>query len=132
MKKWLIICFGVVFVAQSVFAGTCIGGKEYVGRNGHSYCISNRGMNWWSAYQWCEAQGRRFATPSEACDYNGEAWGSGYCSNLVVGSELSSQWGWLNLGLSASRSLIILFGNKALFSTTTQNDKNQANLAICY
>ena len=54
MKRGLIICLCVMFMAQGVLAGACVGGTEYVGKNGHSYCISSRGMNWWSAVLWCK------------------------------------------------------------------------------
>ena len=132
MKRCLILVLMFCVVSVGAGAATCIGGNEYEGKNGHTYCISNRGMNWWSAFQWCKAQGRHFATPSEVCDYDGDVWGSGSCSNLLVGREIADQWGWLNLGLDASRSLVILFGNKSLYSTATPNNKTMQNRAICY
>ncbi len=53
-------------------AETCESGKLVTGNNGHVYCQSNREMNWWSAYTWCETQGRHLATMYELCpDWDG-------------------------------------------------------------
>ena len=39
-------------------AETCERGSLQTGQNGHVYCLSWNDMNWWSAYTWCQAQGR--------------------------------------------------------------------------
>ena len=132
MKRWLIICLCVMFMAQGVLAGACVGGTEYVGKNGHSYCISSRGMNWWSAYQWCEAQGRRFATPSEACDYNGEVWSGGRCWNLQ-GVSLSGAWIWFAMSAGDNHAYVTLGGDWGMYGVGMgTGHKNAQNLAICY
>ena len=46
---------------------TCVGGNLATGNNGHEYCQSNREMNWWSAYSWCEAQGMKLASAYDLC-----------------------------------------------------------------
>ena len=69
--------------AQAECAGTVV-----TGNNGHEYCESdlsstNRLMNWWSAYTWCESQGRHLATIYELCpDWDGSM-GGGKCSNVT-------------------------------------------------
>ena len=62
----------VVFNIAQAQAETCESGKLVTGNNGHVYCQSNNTMNWWSAYTWCEAQGRHLATMYELCpDWDG-------------------------------------------------------------
>ena len=35
--------------------------------NGYEFCKSNSTMTWWSAFTWCESNGRHLATFSEMC-----------------------------------------------------------------
>ncbi len=62
-------------------AATCESGKLVTGNNGHEYCQSNNTMNWWSAYTWCEAQGRHLATMYEVCPTWDGSIGSYKCAN---------------------------------------------------
>ena len=76
---------GLAFAASSAKAA-CEGGSIVTGLdNKHEYCYSNNSMNWWSAYTWCEAQGRHMATIYELCpDWDGSLYGGGgpTCNNL--------------------------------------------------
>ena len=88
----------VVFNIAQARAATCEGGKLATGKNGHEYCYSNNNMNWWSAYTWCETQGRHLASMYELCPDTGEGlnneWdgstGSNKCANLA--SFNSAAW----------------------------------------
>ena len=40
----------------------CTGGEVIKGKNGTSYCLSKIGVNWWSAFAWCESQGMKLAS----------------------------------------------------------------------
>ena len=52
----------------------CNGGTEASG-----FCISRIQLNWWSAANWCKANGMHLATIYEVCpDWNGNT-GSGKC-----------------------------------------------------
>ena len=58
----------------SAHAATCANGAGTVvtAKDGHEYCMSGRDYNWWSAYAWCEAQGRRMPSIYELCpDWDG-------------------------------------------------------------
>ena len=35
------------------------GGVEIRGNDGTNYCLSNSIMNWWSAFAWCDAAGKK-------------------------------------------------------------------------
>ena len=62
-----IAAIAVTFNVSAVNAETCEGGSLLTGENGHVYCRSNNAMNWWSAYTWCQAQGRHLASMYEIC-----------------------------------------------------------------
>ena len=131
MKRCLILALMFCVVSVGAGAATCVGGKEYEGKNGHTYCISNRGMNWWSAFQWCEAQERHLATPSEACDYDGTSWGGGLCENLRLGEGVlwRSQFGWLAMSKSEETAYAFLFIASADIAS---HKKTTMQPAVCY
>ena len=90
MKKILLIVM-MIFVLGSVSAqAKCDGGEPIKGANTHEYCLSSKGMTWWSAHVWCEKQGRKLVTMNEACiDWHGST--GDFCPNLKVGKE---RWVW--------------------------------------
>lgn len=63
-------------------AESCDSGTIAKGSNGHEYCIT-KDMNWWSAYTWCEAQGRHLASMYEICPNWDGSTGVGKCDNLI-------------------------------------------------
>ena len=80
----------LTFNVNAAKAETCADGAGTVitGKNGHNYCYSNQSMNWWSAYAWCEAQGRHLASMYEACPtWDGSKGGYGEsaakCPNII-------------------------------------------------
>ncbi len=66
----------------SAKAATCTEGRIAKGSNGHEYCIT-KDMNWWSAYTWCEAQGRHLASMYEICPNWDGSTGDNKCDNLL-------------------------------------------------
>ncbi len=107
MKKRLIrICLGLVLsllMSTSVDAA-CAEGRELTGKNGHVYCISNVAINWYSAFAWCDAQGRSLATIEQICDIDDtQKWdgnfGDGKCLNMNDTTSYISVWSSLPYGL---------------------------------
>ena len=91
-----IVMIGTVFGANAA----CVGGEEITGKDGHVFCLSEENMNWWSAFQWCSAQGRHLATPDEACNYGKIHWGGGKCGNINgVTCESGKHMAFLALGM---------------------------------
>ena len=88
MKKLLLImCLTVVFSNPAISA--CNGGTEYT-VNGDTFCISNIRINWWSAANWCKANGRHLATMYEFCpDWDGNT-GRGKCP--VISAITTNAW----------------------------------------
>lgn len=89
----------VAFNIAQARAESCEGGTSFEGVNGHEYCRSSYKMNWWSAYAWCEAQGRHLASIYEICPDTGEGlnnkWdgipGTDVCANMI-GWRCESCW----------------------------------------
>lgn len=60
------IVVGILTIG-SANAETCENGSTITGENGHVYCGSWNAMNWWTAYTWCQGQGRHLASMYEVC-----------------------------------------------------------------
>ena len=75
MRNVLILMCGVVMISSVAFAEdaveTCAGGAGTVvvgAVTGHKYCHGKKKMDWWNAYAWCDAMGRRLFDISDcAC-----------------------------------------------------------------
>ena len=66
----------------------CEGGTEYT-VDGDTFCMSNFNLNWWSAFNWCKANGMHLATVYEVCpDWDGNT-GSGNCGRTFSFNETS-------------------------------------------
>ena len=75
-----------VLAVSSVHAATCANGAGTVvtAKDGHEYCMSGRDYNWWSAYAWCEAQGRHMPSMYELCPgWDGSMGWNNQCSNTT-------------------------------------------------
>ena len=59
-------------------------GSLFNGQNSGTYCVSNIGMTWWSAFTWCTGIGGKLATWAEACP--GSAVGN-KCANMQRGED---------------------------------------------
>lgn len=63
MNKVLMLCCSVLMVSHVVMAddATCAGGSGTIITgviSGRKYCKSNKSMNWWNSYAWCDAMGK--------------------------------------------------------------------------
>ena len=107
-----------ISAAKADCAGTVVTGK-----NSHQYCKSPNKMNWWSAYTWCEAQGRRLVTIYEACpDWDGTL--NVTCNNL---HNISAD-GWSNTAYETTNALCVSgFAVRYKIRTTTDTAS-----ALCY
>ena len=120
-----IVMIGTVFGANAA----CVGGEEITGKDGHVFCLSEESMNWWSAFQWCSAQGRHLATPDEACNYGKIHWGGGTCGNLHVGRV--SMHTWLALARSSRTAYGVNLSDSLIQSDWLNRDSMHA-YALCY
>ena len=97
MKK-IILLIGLSLLMGTSAHAACAEGTKITGKNGHVYCKSNITMNWYTAFVWCDTQGRTLATMEQICDIDEtQRWdgnfGTGKCLNLVgVSSENQYVW----------------------------------------
>ena len=123
MKKLLLILTLSLVVPSLAFA-KCDGGREITGKNGHSYCISKKGMNWWSAVTWCEANERSLATMQQACDNPSPL----TCLNLSVDINKGA---WTStVSTKAAGAAGRIYMTTGIVATSKLN--YAGNIALCY
>jgi hypothetical protein len=70
--------------------------------NGKRFCMSGKGMNWWSAFTWCEAIGGKQASFTNMCP--GIQINTGQvCANLKKSGIVD--FTWTNMGWSRSNNV---------------------------
>ena len=98
MKKVIVFLMCVFAVTSAMSAEpTCNGGTPVKSNttatnpdcsadtcNGHEFCKSDKTMNWWSAFAWCESQNRKLAEFKTMCPGVSQAPANtaGDCPNL--------------------------------------------------
>ena len=83
--------------------------------NGHEFCKSDKPMNWWSAFTWCESQGRKLADFSVMCPGVSQtpANMTGDCPNLQGrGSDIV----WSSLNYNSIFSITVNLSSGAVFT----------------
>ena len=128
MKK-LIVFLMCVFAVTSVMAAepTCNGGSIVTANNGTTFCESNKAMNWWSAFTWCESQGRKLADFTKMCGDVSQSPSNteGDCPNLQgIGDN---QWAWSSLAFGSYYAFIVNISSGAVGNGT----RNNSALALC-
>ncbi len=121
------IVAGILTIGSAANAATCEGGTLATGENGHEYCRSNLRMNWWSAYAWCEANGRHMASMYEICpDWDGST-GENKCTNY--NSQLKSGL-WTSTPYQADKAFKITEWRKSVGLDNRTDSSNY--YALCY
>ena len=84
--------------------------------NGYEFCKSNSTMTWWSAFTWCESNGRHLATFSEMCPGIAPAANNtdGACPALQ-GFMPISQWVWSGHPIGNNKVLMVSLSNSAIY-----------------
>jgi len=105
-------------------AGTVITGAV----TGHKYCRSNSSdMNWWNAYAWCDAMGRKlFDRANCACGNTTADCAGSICPELKGVS--SGDWGWSATPNGTTRAYSVSLSSGYIGSYYRYNDY----YAICY
>ena len=131
LQKLLILSAVCLTLATGANAQTTCWGTEVAGNNGHVYCRSNNGqeMDWYSAYAWCDAQGRHMPTANELCDIGTVVWGNNMnvsCTN--IGYYIHNVWtSTLN-----ENGDVYYHKQYNLPSMETTSDKLERKVAVCY
>ena len=114
---------GLAFAAPN--ANAACEGLAFAGKNNsHEYCQSNGKMNWWSAFSWCEAQGRRLATIYEVCpDWDGSISKTNNCENM---STTYNNENWTSTAYGTTEAI---YTN---YKTTGTAERTTLWFALCY
>ena len=134
MKTKLLTLAIIAVIALNVsgaLAATCEGGTLQTGENGHVYCQSNNQMNWWSAYTWCEAQGRHLASMYEVCPTWDGSTGGGKICNL--NSFPDNGYNWSSTALESNYAFAFTKSSIAnLGSLNASRSGSSYCRALCY
>lgn len=92
MKQFLIFTCSALMISSIVVADdtntACADGSGTIvigAVTGHRYCKSNRSMNWWNAFSWCDGQKKQLVSLDD-CAYSSQT-GYGVCPELKVGIQ---------------------------------------------
>ncbi len=135
MKKTVFI-FSLFLACASPVWATCNGGTEITGKNGHVYCKSNILMNWYSAFTWCEVQGRTLATVKQMCDIDEtQKWegdlGEGKCLNLE-GVSSENKYVWSAVPSGSMYAILVYLPTANVNHFYTHINRNVGNSALCW
>lgn len=130
VRKGIVLCMVSCLFSLNAY-GVCKEGTEVTGKNGHVYCMSNVIMNWYTAFAWCDTQGRTLATMEQICDIDEtERWdgntGEGKCLNMV-GAGLS-RWAWSSIPSGSTSAFLVTLSTGNVTSSIRSNTYN----AICW
>ena len=131
MKTKLLTLAIIAVIALNVsgaLAASCEGGTLQTGENGHVYCQSNSKMNWWSAYTWCEAQGRHLATMYEMCPEWDGSTGYNKCNQS---SFSNNEYNWTATA-SGTKNAFIFDKGTVLNDSRAIRQSNAYCRALCY
>ena len=105
-------------------AGTVITGAV----SGRKYCKSNSGdMNWWNAYAWCDAMGRKlFDRANCACGNTTADCAGSMCPELKGVS--SGDWVWSATPNGTTRAYSVSLSSGYIGSY----NRNDTDSALCY
>ncbi len=126
----VVFCMSMMAFSSPALAA-CKEGEEFTGKNGHTYCVSKVGVNWWSAFTWCEAQGRRLATVDEICNISEtERWfgkeGNEACPNVIDSGLNGIVWSSLR-----ANELYVYYINSS-GRVGTHRPADSSHFAICW
>ena len=93
--------------------------------NGMEFCVSNKTMNWWSAFTWCDSIGGKLASFEHLCP-GSPLYNESSCPNLKGGAInwIISSTGW---GKSGMVDIKVSAGRVTVGTNRTRSDE----LAIC-
>lgn len=128
------LALGMILFSQTAMAGTCKEGEEFTGKNGHTYCVSNVQMNWWSAFNWCSAQGRHLASMDEICTNGNDRWLGGQanasCPNVIgMGPNKGS---WSSLGKGTGDVYRVVLSSGSVYHNGDGSARHLSAYSICY
>ena len=118
----ILVIVVLAFNIAQAQAESCEGGTLQTAENGHVYCRSTIYMNWWSAYTWCEAQGRHLASMYEICP----TWDGSSGRYRVCNMNFANAEHWSATAYDSDKAFV--YSQDDVYST----DRSRKCLAVCY
>ena len=124
-RIWAAVTVGLCLLAATHGYAACAEGTEITGKNGHVYCKSNVSMNWYTAFAWCDTQGRTLATMEQMCDIDEtQRWdgnfGTGKCLNLA-GVSSENQYVWSAIPYGSANAFNVHLSTASVYSNLRTN-----------
>ena len=130
MKKLLFVLSFIIASTSAFAEAKCEGGDPFEGViDKHKYCISKAGMSWWSAFLWCQHQGRHLASLQEACEGWHGALGTA-CGNLIK-SDVTAKWCWTANPSGSTNAYYVNAGIGTIVNVHTYG-RAAGFVALCY
>jgi len=137
MRQILMLMCGMVMLSSVAFAEdtteTCADGAGVVvtgAVSGHKYCRSKQSMNWWNAYAWCDALGRRLADRSDcACGNTISDCANNQCPEL---SGVGNFWAWTGTPSKTGESYYVYPPENGAFHSLHNGWGGNGPSALCY
>ena len=131
MKKTILAILMTMMTTTAFAEGKCEGGDPFEGvSDGHEYCISTTTMNWWSAFAWCQHQGRHLASLQEACEGWHATTGSTICGNFVT-SDFTRKYLWMANPSGSTNAYHVIGGSGNIVNLHTYG-RAAGFFALCY
>ena len=130
MKKSLFLAclIGILSTASAYsYTGDCIGGTIITTTAGKTFCRSDIDMNWWSAQNWCKANGSNLATMYEMCpNWDGN---TGYetCPELENKTDGGDAWS----ATVHDNNYAFAVNLKSAYVASNYRDRTNATHAFC-
>ena len=121
------LCFVTLPAMAEQAEPACNGGSIITAKDGTKFCKSDKGMNWWSAFTWCESQGRKLADFTTMCGNVSQSpsYTEGDCPNLQGKGDV---WVWSSLAYDSNLAIIVLLSSGAVYINYRNFD---GYLALC-
>ena len=130
-KKILLTCLVALMSTTSAYSytGECKGGTIVESTTGATFCMSNKGMNWWSAQAWCQVNGSQLATMYEMCPSWDSNTGDGKCPELN-GKVGGYAWSATAAGSDYAFYVNLLYGAVNSYNSRSSREYS-GNYAFC-
>ena len=116
MKKIIVFLMCVFALSAMAAEPTCEdhGGSIITAKDGTKFCKSDKNMNWWTAFAWCESQNRKLAEFATMCPGIPQSLDNreGACPNLQgLGDNI---WLWSSLAYRSGQAFFVNFSSGAV------------------
>ena len=135
MCKILLLTCGILMMSSVAMGNetSCAGGSGTLvtGKSGYKYCKSNKGMNFWNAYAWCDAMRKRLIDLNKDCGCNGTVKCEGYCPE-IGNTSTEYHFAWTTRSDNAESMTSVNMSNyNGIFNRGVKREREGNIYALC-